>query len=168
MAQISNSRCQSALLRASRDTSRPSTIPARPMPTSATRCWNPSRSAAEAPDWPWSVSMVTIRSPGLPWRLIGQRLHARTAGDIVQIFADNEVVATHVAPPVRAGHRLRPLPAGEAFAMKSPTWCRHTTAEVGPACEAVITEFMRDNAIHHLRSARGVLGLRDKHGCQRL
>jgi len=52
--------------------------------------------------------------------------------------------------------------------MKSPTWCRHTTAEVGPACEAVITEFMRDNAIHHLRSARGVLGLRDKHGCQRL
>ena len=66
MAQISSSRCQSALLRASRDTSRPSTIPARPMPTSATRRWNPSRSAAEAPDWPWSVSMVTICSAGQP------------------------------------------------------------------------------------------------------
>jgi hypothetical protein len=34
--QISSSRCQSALLRASRDTSNPSTIPARPMLTSAT------------------------------------------------------------------------------------------------------------------------------------
>ena len=66
MAQISSSRCQSALLRASRDTSRPSTIPARPMPTSATRRWKPSRSAAEAPDWPWSVSMVTICSAGQP------------------------------------------------------------------------------------------------------
>ena len=65
-AQISSSRCQSALLRASRDTSRPSTIPARPMPTSATRRWKPSRSAAEAPDWPWSVSMVTIWSAGQP------------------------------------------------------------------------------------------------------
>ena len=47
-AQISSSRCQSALLRARRDTSRPSTIPARPMPTSATRRWKPSRSAEEA------------------------------------------------------------------------------------------------------------------------
>ena len=47
-----SSRCQSALLRARRETSRPSTIPARPMPTSATRRWNPSRSAADAPDWP--------------------------------------------------------------------------------------------------------------------
>ena len=66
MAQISSSRCQSALLRASRDTSRPSTIPARPMPTSATRRWKPSRSAAEAPERPWSVSMVTIRSACQP------------------------------------------------------------------------------------------------------
>jgi hypothetical protein len=66
MAQISSSRSQSALLRASRDTSRPNTIPARPMPTSATSRWNPSRSAAEAPDWPWSVSMVTMRSASQP------------------------------------------------------------------------------------------------------
>ena len=66
MAQISSSRCQSALLRASRETSRPNTIPAWPMLTSATRRWKPSRSAAEAPDWPWSVSMVTIASAGQP------------------------------------------------------------------------------------------------------
>jgi hypothetical protein len=32
----------------------------------------------------------------------------------------------------------------------------------------VIAEFMRDNAIHHLRSAQGGLGLRDKYGCDRL
>ena len=56
--------CQSAELRASREHSRPSTIPARPSDTSATRCWNPSRSAAEAPEWPWSMSMtVMVRRP---------------------------------------------------------------------------------------------------------
>src|SRR6266511_1817011 len=49
-AQISSSRCQSALFLASRDTSRPSTIPARPMLTSATRRWKPSRSVSLAPD----------------------------------------------------------------------------------------------------------------------
>ena len=52
--------------------------------------------------------------------------------------------------------------------MHTPTWCRRTAELVGPACEAVIAEFMADNAIHHLRSAQGVLGLRDKHGCERL
>ena len=52
--------------------------------------------------------------------------------------------------------------------MRTPTWCRHTAELVGPACEAVIAEFMRDNAIHHLRSVQGVLGLRDKYGCERL
>ena len=37
-AQISSRRCQSVELRASRETSSPSTMPARPMPTSATNC----------------------------------------------------------------------------------------------------------------------------------
>ena len=32
----------------------------------------------------------------------------------------------------------------------------------------MIAAFMADNAIHHLRAAQGVLGLRDKHGCDRL
>jgi len=35
----------------------------------------------------------------VPWRLIGQRLHAVTAGDVVRIFASNDVVATHVTGP---------------------------------------------------------------------
>src|SRR6478609_8997256 len=65
-AQISNSRCQSALFRASRDTSRPRTIPALPMPTSATRRWNPSRSTVDAAECPWSVSMVMIWLSGQP------------------------------------------------------------------------------------------------------
>ena len=106
----------------------------------------------------------------MPWRLIGQRLHARTAGDIVQVFAnDGQVVATHVRRlSGRSTDFAHYPPEKVAFAMRTPTWCRHTAELVGPACEAVIAEFMRDNAIHHLRSAQGVLGLRDKYGCERL
>lgn len=32
----------------------------------------------------------------VPWRLLGQQVHARTCGDIVQIVHDGDVVATHV------------------------------------------------------------------------
>ena len=51
-AHNSRSLCQSVELRASRDTSRPSTIPTRPRLTSVTSRWKPSRSAALAPDCP--------------------------------------------------------------------------------------------------------------------
>jgi transposase len=125
----------------------------------------------------WSIGVVGVDTHlkvgkalySVPWRLIGQRLHARTAGDVVQIFADSAVVATHVRRPSgRSTDYSHYPPEKIAFAMKTPTWCRHTAELVGPACQAVIAEFMADNAIHHLRSAQGVLGLRDKHGCERL
>ena len=65
-AQISNNRCQSLELRASRETSSPNTMPALPVPTSPTSLWNPARSAPEAPDCPRSESMTTTRSVGQP------------------------------------------------------------------------------------------------------
>jgi transposase len=125
----------------------------------------------------WSIGTVGVDAHlkvgkalySVPWRLIGQRLHARTAGDVVQIFAGTDVVATHVRRPsgrcTDFGHYP---PEKIAFHMKTPAWCRRTAELIGPACAAVIAEFMADNAIHHLRSAQGVLGLRDKHGCERL
>jgi transposase len=125
----------------------------------------------------WSIGTVGVDAHlkvgkalySVPWRLIGQRLHARTAGDVVQIFAGADVVATHVRRPSGRSTDFNHYPPEKiAFAMKTPVWCRRTAELVGPACEAVIAEFMRDNAIHHLRSAQGVLGLRDKHGCERL
>src|SRR5215216_462184 len=51
-AQISSRWCQSLELRASRETSSPSTSPTWPRPTSATSRWKPARSAADLPDWP--------------------------------------------------------------------------------------------------------------------
>src|SRR5215469_14153183 len=54
----SNKRYQSALLRAKRETSRPSTIPARPIATSVVRCAKPERSTHPEPDRPRSSSMT--------------------------------------------------------------------------------------------------------------
>src|SRR6266567_892672 len=59
-AHSSINRCQSVELRANRETSSPKTIPARPMLTSVTSFWKPSRSDADAPDCPRSLSITTI------------------------------------------------------------------------------------------------------------
>ena len=55
-----------------------------------------------------------------------------------------------------------------AFHLRTPTWCRHVAAQVGPACTAVIAELMEVNALFRLRATQGVLGLRDKHTPARL
>ncbi len=105
----------------------------------------------------------------MPCRLIGQRRHARTSGDIVQIFRDQNVVATHVLHLSRRATNLEHYPPEKiAFHLQGPTWCRKIAAEVGPACELVIGELLSPNAIHRLRAAQGTPRLREKHGMDRL
>jgi transposase len=125
----------------------------------------------------WSVGKVAIDCHvkvgkalySVPWRLIGQSVHARSCGDIVQIVHDGTVVATHVLHVSGRATDVEHYPPEKiAFQMRNPTWCRRTAAEVGPACVAVIAEFMEVNAISRLRSAQGVLGLRKTVGSQRL
>jgi hypothetical protein len=97
----------------------------------------------------------------VPWRLMGQQVHARTCGDIVQIVHNGNVVATHVTHPWGRATDYEHYPLEKiAFTLRNPTWCRRVAAEVGPACTQVIAEFMEINAIHRLRSAQGVLAFR--------
>ncbi|WUA05699.1 IS21 family transposase [Nocardia sp. NBC_01377] len=105
----------------------------------------------------------------VPWRLIGQTLHARVCGDVVQIFRDQHVVATHVLR--LSGRATNPdhyPPEKIAFHLQGPTWCRKIAVEVGPACELSIDDLLSPNAIYHLRAAQGVLGSRREHGVDRL
>ncbi len=105
----------------------------------------------------------------VPWRLIGQRVDARTTATMVQIIAGGDVVATHVrAEKGRRTNFDHYPPEKIAFHMRTPTWCRKTAAEVGPACVQVIGGLLVDNALFRLRAAQGVLGLREKHSPARL
>src|SRR6478752_1491526 len=80
----SSSRYQSALLRASRDTSSAKTIPTCPSPTCAASSANPARPAALAPDTPRSSSITRTPARGQPsstarptrsyWRAVDSRL----------------------------------------------------------------------------------------------
>lgn len=105
----------------------------------------------------------------VPWRLIGQQVTARTAGDVVQIFHSGTVVATHVLhlsgrstnfehyPPHKIAHTLRTV-----------TWCRTQAEQIGPGAVAVVAELSTVNAIHRLRAIQGIIRLREKYGDRRL
>jgi len=104
-----------------------------------------------------------------PWRLMGQQLTVRTAGDVVQIFHDGTVVATHVLhlsgrstnfehyPPHKVAHTLRTV-----------TWCRTQAEQIGPGAVSVVAELSTVNAIHRLRAIQGIIRLRDTYGAARL
>jgi hypothetical protein len=105
----------------------------------------------------------------VPWRLIGQRVSARSTATTVQIIHEQTVVATHL----RGGRGRRTNydhypPEKIAFQQRTPVWCRQTAAQVGPACAGVVSRLLEVNALYRLRSAQGVLRLRDSHTPARL
>jgi transposase len=105
----------------------------------------------------------------VPWRLLGQKVTVRAAGDVVQIFHHDAVVATHVLhysgrstnfehyPPHKVAHTLRTV-----------TWCRSQAEQIGPGAVAIVAELSEINAIHRLRAIQGIIALRDRHGDARL
>lgn len=105
----------------------------------------------------------------LPWRYLGESVHARSTSAMVQFFLAGELIKTHPRKERGKQTDLGDYPPEKiAFHMRTPTWCRRRATEVGPACETVIGELLAINALFRLRAAQGVLGLADKHDVSRL
>jgi len=105
----------------------------------------------------------------VPWRLIGQRVHARSTATMVQIIHDGKVVATHVRRVRGRSTTVEHYPPERiAFHMRTPTWCREVAEQVGPACCEVIASLLEVNALFRLRAAQGVVGMATKHTPARL
>jgi len=105
----------------------------------------------------------------VPWRLIGQQVHARSTATMVQVTHEGKVVATHVRRERGRSTTVEHYPPERiAFHMRTPTWCRQVAEQVGPACCEVIATLLEVNALFRLRAAQGVLGLRDNHTPTRL
>ena len=137
----------------------------RPLPTSGFVLASWSRPMV-GPDIHAKVD-ATLYS--IPWWHLGQRVDARATSSMVQFFVDGQLIKTH--PRKQRGKQTDfgdYPPEKIAFHMRTPTWCRSTATEIGPACQAVIGELLAENALFRLRAAQGVLGLADKHDPGRL
>jgi len=105
----------------------------------------------------------------VPWRLIGQQLTVRTAGDVVQIFHNDTVVATHVLHLSGRATNFEHYPPHKiAHTLRSVTWCRTQAEQVGPGAVAIVAELSQVNALHRLRAIQGIIRLRDTYGDDRL
>jgi hypothetical protein len=75
----------------------------------------------------------------VPWRFIGQWVHARSTAMVVQIFHNGQLIARMGASrPVSRPTFGHYPPEKVAFRMRTPTWCRTRAEQIGPACAAVI------------------------------
>ncbi len=89
----------------------------------------------------------------VPWRLIGQQVHARSTATMVQVTHEGKVVATHVRRERGRSTTVEHYPPERiAFHMRTPTWCRQVAEQVGPACCEVIATLLEVNALFRLRS----------------
>ena len=96
----------------------------------------------------------------VPWRHIGARVDAREGAHTVQIYRDGELIKTH--PRIERGRRSDHgdyPPEKIAFFMRTPAWCRHRAAELGPAVAELVAGLMQVNALYRLRQAQGVIRL---------
>ena len=105
----------------------------------------------------------------VPWRLIAQKVTVRVAGDVVQIFHHDTVVATHVLHLTGRSTNFEHYPPHKvAHTLRTVTWCRSQAEQIGPGAVAIVAELSAVNAIHRLRAIQGIIGLRDRYGDHRL
>jgi hypothetical protein len=105
----------------------------------------------------------------VPWRHIGHEVDAREGYRVVEIFFEGELIKTHLR--IERGKQTDPAdypPEKIAFFMRTPAWCRHRAAELGPNVTSVVASLMELNALYRLRQAQGVVGLAEKYGPGRL
>jgi hypothetical protein len=119
-----------------------------------------------APDCHIKVGKVLY---SVPWRLIGRRLDARAGWRTVDIFDEGVLVKTHLrAERGRRTDWSDYPPQKVAFFMRTPAWCAKRAAELGASVADVVQVLLEGGALHHLRSAQGVIGLADKYGAEHL
>ena len=105
----------------------------------------------------------------VPWRHIGRSVDAREGERTVEVFVDGAVVKTwgRVAKGRMTDHGDFP-PEKVAVFMRTPVWCRHRAAELGPAVAALVDPLLARPVLARQPSPQGVIRLADRHDPARL
>jgi hypothetical protein len=107
----------------------------------------------------------------VPFRLIGQRLWLKAGSDMVNVFQDHHLVATHPRARVfgiRSTVRDHLPPDALAWSLADPQHCLAKAEHIGRHCRLVIERLFADRVLDNLRAAQGVIRLSEKHGDARL
>jgi transposase len=116
---------------------------------------------------------ITIASSyySVPFRYVGQTLDAYIGERVVQLFAGQELVATHERSlkPGTWHTRLEHYPPDKAaYLERTPVRCREIASLLGPATSGVVEALLAERPLDRLRSVQGILRLQESVGTQRL
>lgn len=106
----------------------------------------------------------------VPFRLMSQQLWLRATDQMIQIYREQERVATHVRTSSHRRSTLRDHlpPDALAWSMADPQHCLRESERIGPQCHTLIQRLFADRVLDHLRAAQGVIRLEKQHGAARL
>ncbi len=100
---------------------------------------------------------------------IGKRLDVRVTGNLVEIFDEDKIIKTWKRLDSGRQTDNKDYPEEKiAFKMKTPMYCRNIAAELGKFVSQVVDTILEDGALYRLRSAQGIIGLKDKYDATRI
>jgi len=107
----------------------------------------------------------------VPYRYVGQTLDAHVGERIIELFAGQELVASHERS-LEAGEwhtRLQHYPASKAaYLERTPERCRQLAVPIGPATQQVVETLLAERPLDRLRAVQAILRLEETVGRPRL
>jgi transposase len=106
-----------------------------------------------------------------PYTQVGQSLDAFIGERVIELFHDQELVATHLRSekPGEWHTRLEHYPPEKAIYLeRTPERCRQIATQVGPATFQVVNTLLAERPLDRLRSVQAILRLEETVGSQRL
>lgn len=107
----------------------------------------------------------------VPHLWIGKALDAQIYERRVEVYAGQELVATHVRSRQKGrwSTRMEDYPPHKAdYLIKTPPYCRQIAARLGPATLQVVESLLQERPLDRLRSVQAILRLEESAGAERL
>ncbi|MFU8773795.1 MAG: IS21 family transposase [Anaerolineales bacterium] len=115
--------------------------------------------------------VIDSRYYSVPYIWIEHELEAYIHERMVEIYADQKLIATHIKLHNRGqwSTRMSDYPPHKAeYLTKVPAYCCKVATRIGPATRQVVDHLLTDKPYYRLRSVQAILRLEDTVGSQRL
>ena len=106
-----------------------------------------------------------------PYPLAHKQLWLRATGNIIKLYSDLKLVATHPRSGKPGNHSTvndHLPPEAAAWKLMDTQWCLKQSETIGPVCHEVIRKLFGDSVMDNLRAAQSIIGLSKKYGSVRL
>ena len=107
----------------------------------------------------------------VPYRHVGQTLEAYIGERVVELYHDQQLIATHIRStrPGQWHTRLDDYPPDKAeYLKRTPNYCRELATRVGPATHQVVENLLAERPLDRLRAVQAILRLQEAVGPHRL